>query len=163
VARLNRQVEIVRDTFAGLVLVARNFAVTVIGVVTGLLSLAPLIAALVLPPFLIGFGLSLALLGLAAGRVRASLRADEELATSAGMVFAGMRGRGGGRCGGPTPRGWSGEPIEAHAAAERSLARVAALRTLCFAIGGWLPLGAPACGGPGWWRAGSAPEPCWAG
>ena len=33
-----------------------------------------------------------------------------------------------------------GEPIEAHAAAERALAKVAALRTLCFAVGGWLPL-----------------------
>lgn len=139
VARLNRQVEIVRDTFAGLILVGRSFAVTVIGVVTGLLSLAPLIAALVLPPFLVGFGLSLALLGLAAGRVRASLRADEELATSAGMVFAGLRD--------VTAAGAEefaedlvGTPIEAHAAAERSLARVAALRTLCFAIGGWLPL-----------------------
>lgn len=32
------------------------------------------------------------------------------------------------------------EPIEAHATAERALAKVAALRTLCFAVGGWLPL-----------------------
>ena len=47
VARLNRQVEIVRDTFAGLVLVLRSFAVTLFGVLTGLLSLAPLVAAFV--------------------------------------------------------------------------------------------------------------------
>jgi ATP-binding cassette subfamily C protein len=31
-------------------------------------------------------------------------------------------------------------PIARQASAERSLATVAALRTLCFAIGGWLPL-----------------------
>ena len=37
VARLNRQVEIVRDTFAGLVLVIRSFAVTLVGVLAGLL------------------------------------------------------------------------------------------------------------------------------
>jgi ATP-binding cassette subfamily C protein len=45
-----------------------------------------------------------------------------------------------------------GEPIEAHAAAERSLAKVAALRTLCFAVGGWLPLLILLAAGP--WLAG---------
>lgn len=139
VARLNRQVEIVRDTFAGLVLVVRSFVVTAIGVVSGLLSLSPLVAALVVPPFLVGFLLSFGILGLAAARVRASLRADEELATSAGMVFAGVRdvtAAGAEEFAG----GLVGVPVEAQAAAERSLAKVAALRTLCFAIGGWLPL-----------------------
>jgi ATP-binding cassette subfamily C protein len=139
VSRLNRQVEIVRDTYAGLIMVARTFAITVVGVVTGLLSLAPVIAVLVVPPFLLGFAVSLAILGLAAERVRASLYADEHLATSAGQAFAGVRDI--------TAAGAEefaaelvGEPIEAHAAAERALARVAALRTLCFAVGGWLPL-----------------------
>lgn len=139
VARLNRQVEIVRDTFAGLVLVIRSFAVTLFGVLAGLLSLAPLVAAFVVPPFLLGFALSLAVLGMAADRVRASLQADEDLAASAGMVFGGVRDI--------TAAGTEdfagrlvGEPIEAHAAAERALAKVAALRTLCFAVGGWLPL-----------------------
>ncbi|TCC53592.1 ABC transporter ATP-binding protein [Kribbella capetownensis] len=139
VARLNRQVEIVRDTFAGLVLVIRSFAVTLFGVLTGLLSLAPLVAAFVVPPFLLGFALSLAVLGMAADRVRASLQADEDLAASAGMVFGGVRDI--------TAAGTEefagrlvGDPIEAHAAAERALAKVAALRTLCFAVGGWLPL-----------------------
>ncbi|WBQ06055.1 ABC transporter ATP-binding protein [Kribbella sp. CA-293567] len=139
VARLNRQVEIVRDTFAGLVLVIRNFAVTLLGVLVGLLSLAPMIAAFVVPPFLIGFLLSLAVLGMAADRVRASLQADEELAAAAGMTFGGVRDI--------TATGAEdfaeklvGRPIEAQAAAERSLAKVAALRTLCFAVGGWAPL-----------------------
>lgn len=139
VSRLNRQVEIVRDTFAGLIVVTRTFTITVVGVVTGLLSLDPMIAALVVPPFLLGFAASLAILGAAADRVKASLSADEQLSTSAGIAFAATRDI--------TATGAEefaaelvGEPIEAHAAAERSLARTAALRTLCFAIGGWLPL-----------------------
>ncbi|MEV6285207.1 ABC transporter ATP-binding protein [Kribbella sp. NPDC051770] len=139
VARLNRQVEIVRDTFAGLVLVIRSFAVTLVGVLAGLLSLAPAIAGFVVPPFLLGFLASLAVLGLAADRVRASLQADEDLATSAGMTFSGVRDI--------TATGseefaeyLTGRPIEAQANAERALARVAALRTLCFAVGGWAPL-----------------------
>ncbi|QNE19348.1 ABC transporter ATP-binding protein [Kribbella qitaiheensis] len=139
VARLNRQVEIVRDTFAGLVLVIRNFGVTLFGVLAGLLSLAPTVAAFVVPPFLLGFVASLAVLGMAADRVRASLQADEELATTAGMAFSGVRDI--------TATGSEefaerivGRPIEEQAAAERSLARVAALRTLCFALGGWAPL-----------------------
>jgi hypothetical protein len=97
------------------------------------------VAAFVVPPFLVGFALSLAVLGMAADRVRASLKADEELAASAGMVFGGVRDI--------TAAGTEefaeqlvGEPIEAHASAERALAKVAALRTLCFAVGGWLPL-----------------------
>ncbi|MFI5730084.1 ABC transporter ATP-binding protein [Kribbella sp. NPDC051587] len=139
VARLNRQVEIVRDTFAGLVLVIRSFAVTLFGVLVGLLSLAPMVAAFVVPPFLLGFALSVAVLGMASDRVRASLQADEDLAASAGMVFGGVRDI--------TATGTEeyaeflvGQPIEAHAAAERALAKVAALRTVCFAVGGWLPL-----------------------
>lgn len=139
VARLNRQVEIVRDTFAGLVLVLRSFAVTLFGVLTGLLSLAPLVAAFVVPPFLLGFALSLAVLGMAADRVRASLTADEDLAASAGMVFAGVRDIS--ASGTEEYAEWlAGVPIEAHATAERALAKVSALRTLCFAVGGWLPL-----------------------
>jgi ATP-binding cassette, subfamily C, bacterial len=139
VARLNRQVEIVRDTYAGLVLVLRSFAVTLFGVLTGLLSLAPLVAAFVVPPFLLGFVLSLAVLGMAADRVRASLTADEDLAASAGMVFGGVRDVA--AAGTEDFAGQLvGEPIEAHASAERALAKVSALRTLCFAVGGWLPL-----------------------
>ncbi|HEY3556214.1 MAG TPA: ABC transporter ATP-binding protein [Kribbella sp.] len=139
VARLNRQVEIVRDTFAGLVLVLRSFGVTLFGVLTGLLSLAPIVAAFVVPPFLVGFALSLAVLGMAADRVRASLTADEELAASAGMVFGGVRDIT--ATGAEEYAEWlAGQPIEAQASAERALAKVSALRTLCFAVGGWLPL-----------------------
>ena len=45
VSRLTRQVEIVRDTYAGLIVVVRGFVVTVIGVAVGLASLAPALLA----------------------------------------------------------------------------------------------------------------------
>ncbi|MFC5728527.1 MULTISPECIES: ATP-binding cassette domain-containing protein [Nocardioides] len=139
VSRLTRQVEIVRDTYAGLVLVARTLVVTVIGVTTGLLSIAPLVALLVLPPFLLGLAASLGVMSMAAGRVRDSLRADEEVATCATAVFSALRdvtARGAEEYAARLVDG----PIGDHAAAERALARVAVVRTLCFVVGGWGPL-----------------------
>jgi ATP-binding cassette subfamily C protein len=138
-ARLTRQIEIVRDTYAGLLVVIRIFLVTVVGVVIGLLSLAPIVVLLILPPFLIGLGAFLATLGLSAARQRAAILADELLAGSAGSVFAATRdvvAHGAEEHAAAMVAG----PIAEQAAAERSLAKVAALRILCFAIGGWLPL-----------------------
>ena len=138
-SRLTRQIEIVRDTYAGLLVVIRGFAVTVTGVVLGLLAVDPTIAALVLPPFLLGVIAFAATLGVAAARYRASVRADERLATAAGGVFAGIRditAAGTEQHAAMLVRG----PIREQVAAERALGRVAALRTLCFAVGGWLPL-----------------------
>lgn len=139
VSRLTRQVEIVRDTYAGLVLVLRTFVLTVAGVTIGLLSLDPMVALLVLPPFLLGLAASLGVIGLAAGRVRDSLRADEEVATTSGAVFSARRdvtASGAETYAATLVDG----PIDAHAAAERALARVAAVRMLCFVLGGWVPL-----------------------
>lgn len=138
-ARLTRQVETVRDTHAGLIVVLRGFAVTVTGVVLGLLSMAPIVALLILPPFLLGFGAFLATLGMSATRLRASVLANERLASTAGAVLAGVRdvaAIGAER----HAAAMAAEPIEEQADAERALAKVAALRTLCFAVGGWLPL-----------------------
>lgn len=138
-ARLTRQVEIVRDTYAGLVIVVRGFLVTVVGVVVGVLSLAPAVALLILPPFLVGLVGFVAILGLAAGRQRAAVLADERLSAAAGQVFAGTRdvvATGTERAAAAMVK----KPIDEQAAAERALAGVAALRTACFAVGGWLPL-----------------------
>jgi ATP-binding cassette, subfamily C, bacterial len=139
VARLTHQVEIVRDTYAGLIVVVRGFVITVIGAVLGLLSTAPVILLLVLPPFAVGFTAFLTTLGLAAARQREYISADERLATSAGSVLGGVRDLV--ACG---AEGYAANlvagPVAEQAAAERALARVAAMRTLCFAVGGWLPL-----------------------
>ncbi|GGK06246.1 ABC transporter ATP-binding protein [Pilimelia anulata] len=139
VARLTHQVEIARDTYGGLIMVVRGFAVSVLGAVAGLLALSPAIAALVLPPFLIGLGLFVATLGLAAARHRAYVATDEQLAARATGVLRGVRD--------VTATGSAGfatalvdEPVAAQAAAERALANVALLRVLCQAVGGWGPL-----------------------
>ncbi|MGH8876251.1 MAG: ATP-binding cassette domain-containing protein [Stackebrandtia sp.] len=139
VARLTRQLEIVRDTFAGLVLLIRGFSVMIVGVSVGLASLSPIIAGLILPPFLIGIGLYGCTLGLAAKRYRAAVSADERLAAEAGAVLAGA-------CDlvycGTESHGASmvaGRARE-QARAEVALARLAALRTGCFVVGAWVPL-----------------------
>ncbi|MCT2583790.1 ABC transporter ATP-binding protein [Actinophytocola gossypii] len=139
VARLTRQVEIVRDTYAGLLMAVRGFVVTVVGVVVGLLSVAPVVAALIVPPFLLGLVAFVGMLGLAARRQREAVLADERLAAAAGSVLAGARDI--------TAAGTEEHaaamvagPVREQALAERRLAGVAALRTLCFAVGGWLPL-----------------------
>ncbi|MGB3439834.1 MAG: ABC transporter ATP-binding protein [Actinophytocola sp.] len=138
-ARFTRQVEIVRDTYAGLVVVVRGFLVTVVGVVIGSLSIAPAIALLILPPFLLGLLAFLAVLGVAAARQRASVLADERLSDAADRVFSGVRDIS--ACGTEAAAAaLVATPIAEQAAAERALAKVAALRTACFAIGGWLPL-----------------------
>ncbi|MCE7001422.1 ABC transporter ATP-binding protein/permease [Kibdelosporangium philippinense] len=150
-ARLTRQVEVVRDTYAGLIVVIRGFLVTVVGVVIGLLSLAPVVVLLILPPFLLGFGAFLATLGFAAAKQRASVLADEKLAATAGTVLAGTRDLV--ACGAEDyAAAMVSGPIQDQASAERALAKVAALRTMCFAIGGWLPLVVLLVAGP--WLAG---------
>jgi ATP-binding cassette subfamily C protein len=104
-----------------------------------MLSVAPVLALLILPPFLLGSAAFLATLGVSAGRYRTSVRADERLSSTAGAALAGVRD--------VAARGAEGHvadlvatPIAEQAAAERALARVSLLRELCFAIGGWLPL-----------------------
>jgi ATP-binding cassette subfamily C protein len=138
-ARLTRQVEIVRDTYAGLLVVIRGFLVAVVGVVVGLLSISPIVVLLIVPPFLVGLAMFLATLGLSASRQRASILADERLATTASSVLAGARdvvASGAEK----HAAAMVAKPINEQADAERALAKVAALRTLCFAVGGWLPL-----------------------
>ncbi|UQS21356.1 ABC transporter ATP-binding protein/permease [Amycolatopsis thermalba] len=138
-ARVTRQVEIVRDSFAGLIVVTRGFAVTVAGVVLGLLSIDPVIVVLILPPFALGFGAFVATLGLAAARERATVLAEERVGDTANAVLSATRDA--------VATGTEGhaaalaaEQVEDQAAAERALAWVAVLRTLCFAVGVWLPL-----------------------
>jgi ATP-binding cassette, subfamily C, bacterial len=147
VARLTRQVEIVRDAYAGLMVVVLTFAATVVGVAAGLASMAPMMLALILPPFVLGVALFTGTLGLSGQRHRESMYADERLATIAGTVLGGTRDvlacRAEEEAAAMVER-----PIAVQAAAERALARVAALRTVSFAIGGWLPLVALLAGGP---------------
>ncbi|MCZ1003841.1 hypothetical protein O1M63_47275 [Streptomyces mirabilis] len=54
---LTQQVEIARDTFAGLVMVSRSFVFTSVGALAGLCSLAPLLLLPVVPPLVAGVAL----------------------------------------------------------------------------------------------------------
>lgn len=147
VARLTRQVEIVRDAGAGLLVLVTGFGVTVVGITLGLLGIDPVLAALVLPPFLLGLAVFVAMLGAAARRYRAAVHADERLARVGGEVLAAVRDVV--ACGTEehAARRATGA-VEAQAAAERALARTAAQRALAFAVGGWLPLLALLAAGP---------------
>jgi ATP-binding cassette subfamily C protein len=139
VARLTRQVEIVRDTYAGLILTSRAFVVTLLGTAAGLASLAPIMLALILPPVVVGFAAFLATLGLAAGRLRESVYADEQLASTTGSVLTGARDIV--ACGAQAPvMEMIAQPVQRQARAERAQATPAMLRTACFAVAGWAPL-----------------------
>jgi ATP-binding cassette, subfamily C, bacterial len=136
---LTRQVEIARDAYAGAVLSIRGCLVASIGVTIGLLALDGRLALLVLPLFALGLLAFALTLGYAADRQRETAAADAALTDRAGEVVRAVRDLA--ACGGEA-RGAAlmAGPINAQAQAERALARAAALRSLCFAIGGWLPL-----------------------
>ena len=137
-ARLTRQVETVRDSFAGIIIAIRGFVVAALGTAVGALALDPLIAVIVLPPFVAGFGFFLAVLRVAADRQRACVIGEEKIASAAGPVLAAVRDIAAGGS-----EQYAADlvrvPVAVQASTERRLARVAALRQLCFAIGGWLP------------------------
>src|SRR2546423_919515 len=87
VARLTRQVEIVRDAFAGLLASVRGFAVAVVGASAGMLALDPVMALILLPPFLAGVAVFAAVLTRAASRQRACVLGDEEVAATTGAAL----------------------------------------------------------------------------
>lgn len=139
VSRLTQQVEIARDTFAGLVLVSRSFVFTAAGALIGLFSLAPLLLLIVAPPLLAGVGLFVASLRPLARRQEKFLVADEGIAGQLGSVAPGLRDVAAAGAeqdvAGKLDRG-----IAAEYAAAGSLARWGILRTAALVTGGQLPL-----------------------
>ncbi|MGC4837888.1 ATP-binding cassette domain-containing protein [Micromonospora vinacea] len=139
VTRLTHQMEIVRDTFAGLLMVTRGFLFSAGAAVLGLLALAPVAAALAVAPLVAGLVVFLAALPAMVTHQRAYVRAGEQLGQCAATALAGHRDVL--ACGAQTRvtaevARW----VSAQAAAERMLARMAAIRSLSLGIGGWLPL-----------------------
>ncbi|MFJ8630592.1 ATP-binding cassette domain-containing protein [Streptomyces sp. NPDC093568] len=135
---LTQQVEIARDTFAGLVMVSRSFVFTAVGALVGLFSLAPLLLLVVLPPLAAGVGLFAATLRPLARRQEAFLAADEALADRLGALCPGLRDI---TAAGVEER-MSAE-VETLVSAEqrtaRSLARYGVVRVAALALGGHLP------------------------
>ncbi|RAO25063.1 Energy-coupling factor transporter ATP-binding p rotein EcfA1 [Micromonospora noduli] len=139
VTRLTHQMEIVRDTFAGLLMVTRGFLFSAGAALLGLLALAPVVALLAVAPLVAGLVVFLAALPAMVTHQRAYVRAGEQLGQSAATALAGHRDVL--ACGAQARvtaevARW----VSAQAAAERMLARMAAIRSLSLGIGGWLPL-----------------------
>ncbi|MFL6078041.1 MAG: ATP-binding cassette domain-containing protein [Mycobacteriales bacterium] len=139
VSRLTHQVEVVRDSFAGLLTVSRTVLFTSLGALAGLASLAPVTLVVVLPPFAAGLALFGLLVLPMARAQRAYVLADEAVAAEAGLAAGALRDVV--ACG-AEERQWraAARPVAAQAAAARRLAVLSALRVAVLAVGGWLPV-----------------------
>ncbi len=139
VARLTRQVEIVRDTFGSLLMVAQEFLITTVAALLGLLTLLPAALVVVLPPLVVGIAVFVGALVAAMSRQRGAVVAEERVAEHAGALADSLRDVV--ACGGErTARENAGRCIDAQAAADWDVARFTATRTAALAIGGWVPL-----------------------
>ncbi|SDG31723.1 ATP-binding cassette, subfamily C [Sinosporangium album] len=139
VARLTQQVELVRDSFAGLIMVVRDFAFTIAGVVAGLVTLLPAAVPLVAVPVLVAVALFVRLVLVLARRQRALVLADEDVASEIGMVVDSVRDivAAGAENGAATR---AGRVVDAQARAARRVAALTSAATLSTAVGGWLPI-----------------------
>ncbi|MFE9676783.1 ATP-binding cassette domain-containing protein [Streptomyces sp. NPDC006259] len=139
VSRLTNQVEIARDSFAGLVLTLRSFLFTAAGALLGLLSLHPALVVVVLPPLCGGLVLFLATLRPMAAAQRRALAADEALGDHAARARAALRDIT--ACGtGPQTARRGADLVADAAAASRTLAAWAAVRTAALGVAGHLPV-----------------------
>ncbi|GGT93395.1 ABC transporter ATP-binding protein [Streptomyces violascens] len=138
-SRLTQQVELARDTLAGLVLVARTFVFTAAGALFGLFALAPVLLPVIGCPLLVGLALFAATLGPLARRQEDFLAADERLAAELGLLAGGLRDI---EASGAHDRAAAsaGERIDDEYRAARSLAYWGVARTFAVGIGGRLPL-----------------------
>jgi ATP-binding cassette, subfamily B, bacterial RamB/AmfA len=156
VARLNLQVELVRDAFAAVIMVVRAFAFTVVSVVLGMMTLIPEVLLLVLPPFAVGLGLFLSTLPALARRQRAFILADEHTVESVTTMVGGLRDIA--ACGAEDRIGDAVDrQVTEQANTGRALARVTAARTVSLAVGGWLPILLVLVGTPWLLRSGASP------
>ncbi|MEV4846657.1 ABC transporter ATP-binding protein [Micromonospora matsumotoense] len=139
VARLTHQVELVRDTYAGLLMVVRGFLFALGAAVLGLFSLAAPVALVVAVPVLAGLALFAVALPVMVARQREYVRVDEQLGRAVVTAVTGHRdvAASGAR---DQVTGWVGGSVDAQARVERRLATMAATRGLSLALGGWLPV-----------------------
>lgn len=139
VSRLTHQSEIVRDSFAGLVLTVRAFVFNAVGALIGLLALAPELLLVVVPPLVLGIALFLATLLPMASAQRRFLDADEAVADGVGAVSAGHRDLV--ACGAQADAlAETGRLIDRAERTSRVLARWAAVRTVALGVAGQLPV-----------------------
>ncbi|KAB1910085.1 ABC transporter ATP-binding protein [Micromonospora sp. AMSO31t] len=139
VGRLTHQVEIVRDTWAGLLTVVRGFLFAACAAIVGLCSLAAPVALLVTVPVLAGLVLFAAAVPAMIARQREYVLADERLTRVAVTAIAGHRDVSASGARDQVTR-WLGGHVDAQARVERRLAGMAVTRGLSLAVGGWLPV-----------------------
>lgn len=139
VARLTHQVEIVRDSFAGMLMVSRGFLFTVGSAVVGMLSLDPAVMALTLPPLALGVALFFAVLARLSRRQRELILADEDVAETMSTALAGLRDVVASGAGARVA-GWVGPRVNAQARAALRIAGLGAARDAAIGVGGWLPV-----------------------
>ncbi|MFF5973439.1 ATP-binding cassette domain-containing protein [Streptomyces sp. NPDC012769] len=139
VSRLTSQTEIARDSFAGLVLAARSFVFVAVGALAGLVSLAPQFLLVVIPPLVLGLALFTASLRPMARAQHRCLDADEAVGRRAEITRTALRDIV--ACGAQEPTAAENRrAVDEAAAAQRALARWAAVRTLSVATAGQLPV-----------------------
>jgi ATP-binding cassette subfamily C protein len=139
VARLTHQVEIVRESFASVIMVAQSFLITTTSALLGLCTLAPLALAFVLPPLLVGLALFVGSLRAMAAWQRTAILADERIAETISTLAGGLRDIV--ACGAEDQiRTTATQTIDAQENASTKLARVTAVRTTALGISAWLPL-----------------------
>ncbi|MDH6214477.1 ABC transporter ATP-binding protein [Streptomyces pseudovenezuelae] len=139
VSRLTNQVEIARDSFAGLVLTLRSFVFTAAGALLGLLSLNPALLVVVLPPLTGGLALFLCTLRPMAAAQRRALATDEALGDHAARSRAALRDLT--ACGtGPRAERRGADLVADAAAQARTLAGWATVRTAALGVSGQLPV-----------------------
>ncbi|MCQ4046404.1 ABC transporter ATP-binding protein/permease [Streptomyces rubrisoli] len=139
VSRLTQQVEIARDSFAGLVVVARSFVFTALGALVGLLSLSGALLLVVAPPLVLGLAVFALALRPMARAQRAFLTADEALAEAVGQTAAGLRDVV--ACGAEEHAArWIRSGVDAEYTAARVLARWGMVRVAALGLGGRLPV-----------------------
>ena len=139
VAQITRQVEAVRDSASGQLMIVWQFALTAVAVILGTMALAPAAVPLIAVPLGLALCLFAMLVPSMIRRQRAAFLAEEHLArvsvdtleslrdlVSCGALESGMAA--------------AHRAVQAQAATARSLARVAALRRLIVALGAHVPI-----------------------
>jgi len=156
VARMTHQAEIVRDSFASVLSVARRFVFTAGSTLIGLFTLVPSVFPYVIPPLAASVLILRLLLRPFAARQRRLVIGEELVANSAAKAVSGLRDVT--ACGAEdlVLAGLS-DRITEQAEAVRSVARVGSARVLCIAAGGWLPLLLVLAATPSMVRHGIAP------
>jgi ATP-binding cassette subfamily C protein len=139
VARMTHQAEIVRDSFAGVLSVARRFVFTAGSALIGVLTLVPAVLPYVIPPLAAAVLVLRLLLGPFAARQRTSVIGEELVANSAARTVSGLRDVT--ACGAEDiVMADLSARIAGQADATRAVARVSSVRVLSIAAAGWLPL-----------------------